>query len=296
MNSRSWSAAFAWLLLIASGCSEPKEEVLLDARNLEKGMTLLFLIQETDSTIGPNTREQRQRSEKAVYFTVVDTVDGFTIEWNEQHLLDRLDSTDANGAVQEWVSYCRIVYHSDELGAIDKVLNYEEIRSSIDPLIEHYIEQVGLADDPRVKEAMPALLDSAWVISRLLANAELLHRLYGTSLSATDTTRLLSFTPSTDPAMAEYFMILDRSPLCQNAIGVKGWSTTVTVDLNDHLSSMFNDDKAARSLSIPSAQASERMVACFDQQRGLAIYLDFERRMQMDTATLVQRVLIYERE
>ncbi len=295
MKSSFWLAAIASILFIISGCSEPKEEVSFDAR-LAKGTTLLFLIEETDSTIGPHTQEQRRHVEKAVHFTVVDTVDGFTIEWNEQHLLKRLDSTDANGAVQEWVPYCRIVYHSDQLGAIDKVLNYDEIRSTIDPLIELYIGQVGLADDPRVKQVMPALLDSSWVISRLLANAQLLHRLYGTSLSAKDTTHLLTFTPNVTPEMADYFMILENSTLCRNTIGVRGWSSPVTVDLNDHLSSMIKEDEAVRSLDIPKAQATERMTACFDQQRSMATYLDFERRIQMDTVTMVQRVLIYERE
>jgi len=271
-------------------------DISLDPSNLKKGVTVLFMVEETDSVISEHVQQRRRSLLKAIHFTVLDTVDGTTIEWNEQHFLERLDSNDVYGPARDWAPYCRLVYQCDKSGAINKVLNYEEVRSTIDPLIEHYLQLTGVAVDPRFKTAMPAMLDSAWVISRLLANAELLHRSYGITLSPCDTTKLSSYTPYTTPEFAEYHIVLQPSALCENNVGIKSWSDPIRVDLNKFLLDRTLVSEERIDTTIPSAISVENMDACFDQQRTIMTYMNFERRMRWDTVEFVQRVLLFEQE
>ena len=253
------------------------------------------MIEETDSVISDDLREQRKQLQAAVHFTVLDTVDGFTIEWNEQHLLSIPDSSGIQDH-PEWVPLYRIIYHCDRDGMIDSVVNYKEVRSVIDPLIANYVEQAGLGDDPRVKAILPYFMDSTRMMTRLLTNAGLIHRMYGITLTEGDTSKLSLYSPYSDPTTTDYSIVLDKTPLCsQNYVGVKSWSEPVIINIKDVLPGEVMGLTDLAGFEHVKATGTENMTVCFDPKRSLVTYLDFQRNVQMDTLTCQQRVLIYER-
>ena len=290
-----------WLLtclasVVASGCSDHSDSISFSPRKLKLGTSVVFMIQQTDSVLSDNLLEQRKHLQKGIHFTVIDTVDGFTIEWNEQHLLSTPDSLNIQNNA-EWVPFYRIIYHCDREGMIDNVVNYQEVRSVVDPLVAMYIEQTGMADDPRIETFLSYFMDSTRLMTRLLTDAELIHRLYGITVADGDTAEFISYSPYTDPTMTAYTVVLDKSPMCSKEyVGVKSWSEPVSTNLKDVLPVELMDLKQLSALELPKAISIERLSACFDPERSLVTYLDFQRRMQMDTVTLVQRILVYELE
>lgn len=286
--------SFTWLLL-STGCNTGSSPVLFNTQHWEPGLEVWYRIEVTDSVLGPDNVTERKKSDKAIRFSIIDTTDGATIEWLELHLLERLDKDTASFEDQrEWVPAYRIVYRCNRAGSIVSVLNYPEVKANADTLIAIYLDQINVGNDEDVQRFTSTLMDSTSLMTSLLRDADLLHRLFGFRLTKEDTLELFTVQVASDTMLQPYKLYLTNNAICGSGIpSLKGLGDLGNMNIGSFLTERFGQWAPIDSLKIPMATGQEEMTACFDTTRSLPTYLSFKRKMALGDQELVQRVLIF---
>jgi|LakMenEpi03Aug12_release.lakeMendotaPanAssembly.Ray.scaffolds.fasta_scaffold456369_1 hypothetical protein len=287
------------LLILVSliGCSRQPREISFDTRNWSPGDTIWYRIQQTDSAHDADGDKQTKFVDKTIRFTILDTAGGATIEWFELHLVDRSaeDVSDPLGE-QEWLAMYRLVYQCDSTGSIIRMLNYPEVKAHVDPMIEHYMDLVDLTAAERAKINSSGIRDSAWMVTSLLRDAELLHRTFGMSLTDSDTLELTSLQPYSEQGMMPYHVRLDDPPICGNdAVGWVGWGEYGMVDMDAFLSDLMGEWDQMDSLKGGTIHGNEQMTLCFDPDRSLPTFVSMHRTLHADDLEMSQRIEIFEK-
>lgn len=254
-----------------------------------------FSIHLVDSVIGVDSNYVKRRADKAIRFTVLDMVDGATVEWLEMHLMTPLiDTSGPWSDEREWVQTFRIVYHCDPEGSIDRILNYPEVREASNAMIATYIDQIGMSmTDPVVDQIVSGFSDSAWVVSRLMSEASLIHALFGIELTHGDTLETLTWQQYSEERVVPYLITLNDDPFCREGeISIKGWGGTGNMDLRSFLSEKTGPWPLLDTVDLPMVQGEESMEVCFDTSLSLPNYLLHARSVTIDNSLLAQRVTI----
>ncbi|MBL7980361.1 MAG: hypothetical protein JNL52_00990 [Flavobacteriales bacterium] len=242
----------------------------------------------------PDSSYLKKKTDKAIRFSIIDTIGGATIEWLEYQLLERSDTGSTVGPA-EWVPMYRIVYKCDTDGNISSVVNYAEVKAQVDTLINAYISHLASSDVQLSQRIMEGFMDSSWVMTSLLREAELIHRPFGLTFTDLDTLSLVSLQEHSEEWLLPYFMIRTNDPICQEGnVSFRGWGDVGTVDLKSFLNERLGQLDQIDTIAIPQATGREEMTVCIDTLRSLPTYLNMQRRMILDEAELRQRVIIYE--
>jgi hypothetical protein len=288
--------ALLMLILVSLiGCSRQPREVSFDTRNWSPGDTIWYRIQQTDSAHDADGDKQTKFVEKSIRFTILDTAGGPTIEWYELRLVGPVAKDVSNPlGEQEWITMYRLVYQCDSTGSIARLLNYPELKALVDPLIEHYMDLVDITAAERAKINSSGIRDSAWMVTAVLRDAELLHRTFGMGLTDGDTLELTSLQPHTEHGMMPYYVRLDDPPICgNNAVGWVGWGEYGMVDLDTFLSDLLGERDQMDSLG--SIGGKEQMTVCFDPDRSLPTFVSSHRTLHTDDYEMSQRIEIFEK-
>lgn len=257
-------------------------------------MEVWYRIEALDSVYSTGEALERRRTDKAIRYSIIDTTGGATIEWLEYHLLEYSDTSLAHEP-SEWVPMYRIVYRCDDDGTISSVVNYPEIKAQVDTLINTYISQMPGPDIELAHRIANGFMDSSWVMTSLLREAELIHRSFGLTFVGLDTLSTFSLQEYSERWLQPYFMIRTNDLICQDEnISYRGWGDVGTMDLKSFLNQRLGQLERIDTMAIPQANGQELMIACFDTLRSLPTYLDVQRRFEMEEVELVQRVVIYE--
>lgn len=282
-------------ILLVTTCSiGPGRPIELHNGKWVPGMVTWFRIGSTDSVYTPDSSYLKKKIDKAIRFSITDTAGGTTIEWLEYQLLERSDTSSTAGPT-EWVPMYRIVYRCDPDGNISSVVNYGEVKAQMDTLLNTYISQLSSSDAQLAQRIVQGFMDSSWVMTSLLREAELIHRPYGLSFTVGDTLDMLSLHVHSEERLHPYFMTITKDPICQGgSVSFRSWGDAGTVDLKSFLNERLGQWGQMDTMAIPQATGQEEMTVCFDTLRSLPTYLNMQRRFLIGEADLVQRVIIYE--
>lgn len=283
----------ALALLVLAGCGNRSDApVVLNTKHWAPGQQVWYRIEVVDSVYEEEEAYQRKKGDKTVRFSIIDTAGGATIEWLEYHLFDHQDTGTA-ASRSEWVLMYRIVYRCDVDGEIASILNYPEVKAQVDTLTTAYLSQIEFDDKEAVNKLYSAFTDSAWVMTRLLSEATLLHRLFDLSFHETDTLVTFSVQPPSEEYLS-YYLCLTPNAICPDgSVSLKGWSSATSIDLNAFLTERMGQWDRIDSLNPLESSGREEMTACFDTLRSLPTYLLYRRVMNMDGQELMQRRLIF---
>ena len=298
MSSVSWCGPHILIAIaLATACrTAPVRHTELNNGNWVPGMVTWYRIVSTDSVHTPGSSYLKRKTDKVIRFSIIDTAGGTTIEWLEYQLLERLD-TSSSAAPTEWVPMYRIVYQCDPDGNITSVVNYAEVKAQVDTLLNAYISLLSSSDDQLAQRIVLGFMDSSWVMTSLLRDAELIHRPYGLSFTGLDTLAMLSLHVHSEERLHPYYMTLTDDPICQaGSVSFRGWGNAGTVDLSAFLNDRLGHLDQLDTLDIPEATGQEEMTVCFDTLRSLLTYLSMQRRFLFREADLVQRVIVFEDE
>lgn len=265
---------------------------MLSTKHWAPGQQVWYRIEVVDSVYGPDEAYEKKKVEKVVQFKILDTTSHSTVEWEEYVLMDVSDRSSTHSA-QEWVPMYRFVYRCGQDGDITHVVNYPEVKANMDTLIATYIAQLEGDDLELVARITHFFMDSAWVMTSLLNEATLLHRLFNLHLNGTDTLISMSMQPATEELQPYYFCQASDAICHEGSVSLRGWGSSGSVDLKAFLTEHVGRWDQIDSLSLPNASGREEMSACFDTLRSLPTYLSFRRMMNVGEHMLVQQRLIF---
>jgi hypothetical protein len=172
--TRFVTTCFIWTLALVA-CSPVQKPPSLIPVNWEPGKTYRLQVSISDSGVLSDTSFKKISREYGVMLTILDTADGATLEWQE------LLADEATGAFT--IPSTRIVYRTGRNGRFDRVLNYDELHAYADTMATMYLEGAG-ADSAMASAIKAAPLDSVTLLSNLLKQIHLFHRLYGATFSS----------------------------------------------------------------------------------------------------------------
>ena len=283
----------ALMVLVFIGCGKRNDgPVVLSTKHWAPGQEAWYLIEVIDSVYGMDEAYEKKKVNKSVQFKILDTTDHGTIEWNEYVLMNVSDSTSTSNDL-EWVLMYQFVYRCNEHGDIIHVLNYSDVKAYIDTMISTYIDQFEGEDRELVDRVARSFADSTWVMTSLLNEATLLHRLFSLDLHGTDTLVSFSMQPASED-LQPYYLCQTPNAICHEGnVSVKGWGSCGSVDLNAFMTERIGEWDRIDRLDLPVAVGHEEMTACFDTLRSLPTYLSFRRVMSIEEKELVQRRLIF---
>lgn len=119
--------------------------------------------------VSVSTNDSTSREYEAK-LTILDTLDGATIEWQE--------FLDSDGSSAYDLPFTRIVYRTTHDGRFKNILNYPELRQQAAELADVYLGSVGV-DSAMAAELNATFLDSSNMVSRLSEPIRLVHAAYG---------------------------------------------------------------------------------------------------------------------
>ncbi|MCB9179152.1 MAG: hypothetical protein H6590_06985 [Flavobacteriales bacterium] len=282
----------AVLVVILVGCGErPDGPVVLSTKHWAPGQQVWYRIEVVDSVYGPDEAIERKKVQKGVRFRIIDTTSHGTIEWDEYILMDVNDTISAQNT-QEWLPMYRFVYRCSVDGDIEQVVNYSEVKATIDSMVATYNAQLENVDMDLVERITRSIMDSTRVMTSLLSEATLLHRLFNLNLNGIDTLVSLSMQPATEQ-FHPYYLCRTSEAICNgNSVSIRGWSTSRQFEVSSELTTQVRH-YLLDSWNSPEITGHEEMTACFDTLRSLPTYLLSRRVLNMGEHELVQRRLIF---
>jgi len=225
--------------------------------------------------------------------TILDTANGPTLEWQE------LLADEATGAFT--IPSTRIVYKTGRNGRFDRVLNYHELHAYADTMATIYLRGAG-ADSAVASAIKTATLDSITLLSNLLKQVHLFHRLYGATFASDSIGEKASWTDFLSSEATPVNCILLANNMCDRDDGllsVCAWEFPIQVNATAAITAFLGEavhhlDSTGNEIigNMGSATVSDSVNMCFLESDGMPVHIEQFLKSVLSSGTLERHTYI----
>ncbi len=265
---------FIWTLALVACSPVPKPPSLIPV-NWEPGKTYRLQVSISDSGVLSDTSFKKISREYGVMLTILDTSDGATLEWQE--LL-------ADEATRAFTSpSTRIVYRTGRNGRFDRVLNYDELHAYADTMATIYLQSSG-ADSAMASAIKAATLDSVTLLSNLLKQVHLFHRLYGATFSSDSIGEPASWPDLLTHEAIPGQCVLRTNYMCDaddGLLSICAWESPAQVNATDAITAFLGEavhhaDSIGKEIidNMGVATVSDSVNMCFLESECIPVHIE----------------------
>jgi len=289
---RSVIPGFVLMLAIVS-CTTAHTPPSIAPGRWELGKSYRLQVSISDSGVLSDSSFEKLARQYGVMLTILDTANGPTLEWQE------LLADEATGAFT--IPSTRIVYRTGRNGRFDRVLNYPELHAYADTMATFYLQDAG-ADSAMASAIKAATLDSVTLLSNLLKQVHLFHRLYGATFSSDSIGERAAWPDLLTHEATPFHCVLRANYMCDaddGLLSVCAWEFLTQVNATAAITAFLGEamhhlDSTGNEIigNMGSATVSDSVNLCFLESDGIPVHIEQFLRSVLSSGTFERHTYI----